>query len=65
MTKISFSEFLTLEASYAGNIGMMEMFKFHQVATPAQKVELAKLLASGQQEKAWTFLQKVTGLSLQ
>lgn len=64
MTKLRFAEFLALEARYPGNIGMMEMYRFHQVATPAQKAELSKLLAAGKQEDAWQLLQKVTGLSL-
>ena len=53
-----------LEASYPGNIGMMEMFKFHEVATPEQKKELKDLISTKQVQKAWEFLQKVIGVKL-
>lgn len=52
------------EASYAGNIGMMEMFKFYQVATPEQKKKMQELLAGGKQEDAWNFMQEVTKTTL-
>jgi Spy/CpxP family protein refolding chaperone len=52
------------EASYTGNIGMMEMFKFHQIATPEQKAQMKKLLADRQTERAWSLLQSVTGVKL-
>lgn len=62
--KLHLLEFLA-EASYKGNIGMMEMFKFFQVATDAQKQEMKKLLADGKQEEAWKLLQDVTKVKLQ
>jgi hypothetical protein len=63
---MNFKLFLLLrEASYAGNIGIMEMVKFHRTATPEQKAELARLLKAGEQEEAWEFLQSVTGVKLQ
>lgn len=52
------------EASYAGNIGMMEMFKFYQTA-PQHLIDLMKkLLSQGKQEEAWQLLQQVTGTKL-
>lgn len=54
----------TNEASYAGNLGMMEMFKFYQVASPEMKDLMRKLLAQGKEEAAWELLQKVTGVKL-
>lgn len=62
---LTFKEFMVLEAKYKGNIGMMEMAKFFQVATPEQKAELKRLIAAGKQEEAWEFLQKVTGMELE
>lgn len=56
---------LFLEASYKGNIGMMEMFKFYQVATPEQKKYMKELIMAGQQEEAWKLLQKVTSSELE
>lgn len=53
-----------IEASYKGNLGMMEMFKFYQVATPEQKTQMKALLAAHRQEKAWELLQTVTGVKL-
>ena len=61
---MNFKEFIALEAVYKGNVGMMEMFKFHQVATPAQKDEMRKLLAAGKQSEAWELLKTVTGAKL-
>jgi hypothetical protein len=63
---MNFKLFLLLhEASYAGNIGIMEMVKFHRTATAEQKAELARLIQAGKQEQAWEFLQSVTGVKLQ
>lgn len=52
------------EATYKGNIGMMEMFKFYQIASDQQKEEMKRLLADGKQDEAWTLLQSVTGTKL-
>jgi hypothetical protein len=52
------------EASYKGNIGAMEMFRFYQQATPEQIKLMKQLIAQKKLEKAWNFLQKVTGTKL-
>lgn len=52
------------EASYPGNIGVEEIFKFISVATPAQEKEFFKLADSGQTKKAWALIQKVTKTKL-
>ncbi len=52
------------EASYPGNLGMMEMFKFYQVATPEEKAHMKKLIADKLIDEAWKFLQQVTGVKL-
>ena len=62
---MNFKTSIALEASYSGNIGMMEMFKFYQVATSEQKSKMKELITSGKQAEAWEFLQKVTGMELQ
>jgi len=59
-----FAEFLIVEASYVDNIGMMEMFKFYQIATSEEKDRMKKFLSSGEQEAAWEFLKKITGIKL-
>jgi hypothetical protein len=59
---LTFKQFL--EAKYVGNIGMMEMFKFYEVATPAEKARMKDLLMGGKRDEAWVFLQKITGLQL-
>ena len=64
MSGLSFKDFLFLEAKYPGNIGMMEMAKFYQVATPEEKARLKKLISDGKQEEAWKFLQQVTKMEL-
>ncbi len=53
------------EAAYRGNLGMMEMFKFHQIATPEEKAKMRELLAAGKQEEAWELLKAVTHTDLQ
>lgn len=52
------------EAAYSGNLGMMEMFKFYQTATPEQKTKMKDLLDSKLFKEAWEFLQQVTGIKL-
>jgi hypothetical protein len=53
------------EASYPGNIGAMETFKFHQVATDKEKALLKLLIKKGNYKLAWYLIQKVTGVKLQ
>jgi hypothetical protein len=52
------------EASYPGNLGMMEMFKFYQKADDEQKTKMKSLIGSKRFEEAWDFLQKVLGIKL-
>ena len=52
------------EARYPGNLGMMEMFKFYQVATDEQKREMKHLMKLEKTDEAWELLQKVTGVKL-
>jgi hypothetical protein len=53
------------EASYAGNIGAMEVAKFYQVATDEQKRALKDLINREKRDLAWALIQKVTGVKLQ
>lgn len=53
-----------MEAIYKGNIGMMEMFRFHQIATPEEKQLMKDLLAADKQEEAWELLKRVTKVEL-
>jgi hypothetical protein len=53
------------EASYAGNIGAMEMAKFFQKADDQQKKILKDLIAKGKKGLAWKLIQDVTGVKLQ
>lgn len=61
---MTFKDFLFLEARYPGNIGMMEMARFYQVASPEEKAKLKKLIADGKQEEAWKFMQQVSKMEL-
>lgn len=54
-----------LEATYKGNLGMMEMFEFYQIATKEEKNKMKELITSGQHAEAWEFLQQVTGKKLE
>lgn len=56
-------EFIS-EAAYTGNIGMMEMWKFFQVATPRQQDLMRRLLAQHKENQAWELLKNVTGVKL-
>lgn len=62
---LSFSEYLLMEAAYKGNIGMMEMFKFFQVATEKQKRKLKALIKDKKESEAWKFLQDVVNVKLE
>ena len=53
------------EASYPGNLGAMEMFKFKQMASPKLWDLMKSLIAAGKDEEAWQLLQKVTKTKLQ
>lgn len=53
------------EASYPGNIGAMEVFKFMQLADPAQKNQFKELLGKGKKGLAWKLIQDVAGIRLQ
>ena len=57
-------EISLVEASYKGNIGMLEMFKFYQVATAAQKTEMKSLINAKKYDEAWKLLQSVTNVRL-
>ena len=41
------------EASYAGNIGIMELIKFKSKATPEQKKKFDKLLKDKKNKEVW------------
>ena len=53
------------EASYEGNIGMMEVSKFFKIATTAQKKLFKELLEKGKRGLAWKLIQDVTDTKLQ
>jgi hypothetical protein len=52
------------EASYDGNIGIMELIKFKQKATPEQKKKFDEYLAQKKSKEVWELVQKVTGVQL-
>lgn len=64
MTKTQLQKESIQEAAYKGNIGMMEMMKFFEVATKEQKEKLKKLIAEKNQTAAWKLIQDVTGMKL-
>jgi len=55
---------LVTEAAYRGNIGVMEMVKFYQLASPEQKALMRDLIAQHRDKEAWALLQSVTGVKL-
>ena len=52
------------EAAYKGNIGMMELFRFQQMATPEQREKLQSLISRKLINAAWKLIEKVTGIEL-
>lgn len=52
------------EAAYAGNIGMMELIKFYQKSTEAEKKHLQDLIKKGMSKEAWKLVQDKTGTQL-
>lgn len=53
------------EASYPGNIGMMELAKFFQIADPKAKEQFKELLERGKKGLAWKLVQDIVGVKLQ
>ena len=53
-----------LEAAYEGNIGIMELMKFHKTANDKQKKELQNHLKNKNHTGAWKLVQNVTGVKL-
>lgn len=60
----TFKEFI-IEASYVGNLGLIELVKFHQLATKQQSGEVKQLISNGQHSAAWRIVQDVTNTHLQ
>ena len=58
-------ESVNYEASYPGNIGMMELAKFFQMAKPSEKDQFKKLLELGKKGLAWKLVQDIVGVKLQ
>ncbi len=58
------TDFIT-DATYPGNIGMMEVAKFFQVADERQKALFKHLLEKGKKGLAWKLIQDVTNTKLQ
>lgn len=53
-----------LEISYEGNVGLHEMVKFFQVATPEEVKRFEDLMAVNDLPNAWELLQQVVGVRL-
>ena len=53
------------EASYPGNIGMMELAKFFSTADEEQKTLFKQLLEKGKKGLAWKLVQDIVGVKLQ
>lgn len=52
------------EASYSGNIGVMELVKFHRIASEEESKLMKTYLRDGETQKAWELLKSVTGVNL-
>lgn len=58
------SESIKYEASYPGNIGMMELAKFFSTADEEQKTLFKQLLEKGKKGLAWKLVQDIVGVKL-
>jgi len=56
---------LRLEASYKGNMGVMEVFQFYKLASKQEKAMFDRLVNKNKHKEAWRLVQKVTGTKLQ
>lgn len=54
-----------IEASYPGNLGMMELVKFKKVASIKQKQDLADHIRNKKHKEVRDLIHKVTGVKLQ
>lgn len=62
---LTFKEYKELaEASYSGNIGIMELVKFYNKATPDLIKKVKELIAKKDNDAAWEIIQRVTGVKL-
>ena len=61
----SSGESINREASYPGNIGMMELAKFFQMAKQSDKDQFKELLERGKKGLAWKLVQDIVGVKLQ
>lgn len=62
---ITFKEFSELhEASYTGNIGIMELIQFYNKATPELITKVKSLISSKKNKEAWEIIQRQTGVRL-
>lgn len=62
---MQFVEFSNLmEASYKGNIGIMELIKFKQKANDKERREFDEHLRNNRHKEAWQTVQRVTGVKL-
>ena len=52
------------ETGYVGNIGIMELVKFQQKASPEQKKMLQSYIDKKKVKDAWKLVQDVTGVKL-
>jgi hypothetical protein len=53
-----------VEASYPGNLGIMELIKFKKVASVKQKQDLTDHIKNSRHKEARDLIQKVTGTKL-
>jgi len=55
---------MVMEMSYEGNIGLIEMAKFFQIANPEEVKQFEQLMAINDLPNAWKLIQKVVGVRL-
>jgi hypothetical protein len=62
---ITFKEYrFVAEASYPGNIGIIELVRFHNTAHPDKVKHVKQLIKDQKHAEAWDEIQKHTGTKL-
>lgn len=61
---MKFKDMIIAEAAYPGNIGIMELIKFNQKATPAERQEMKRIIDDSDWNRFKELIKKVLGVEL-
>lgn len=64
LDKVIDSKWDLFEAAYPGNLGLMELVKFYNVATPEEKAEMDRITAEKDWDSFKRLIHEVLGIKL-